>query len=117
MTLQPESELREIAGVTTEQKGAIEHFMQDAIYCWIKNQKGKSFAVRDLMGGDNFNWNGTPLQVLYDYQESLGKGHEAAVDAAGIALGWIVKGLLHKDQRVFKSIAGERVAHYKWIEL
>jgi hypothetical protein len=42
------------------------NFLQGAVYCWCKNQPNKRFALRDLMGGDNSHWEGTPLIVLYE---------------------------------------------------
>ena len=42
-------------------------FLQGAVYCWCKNRKDDWFAARDLLGGNNYYWQGTPLIPLYDY--------------------------------------------------
>ena len=115
MTLRPNSETRSISGVTPEQLRAIKLFMQGAIYCWVKNRKGKEFRVRDLMGGENFSWEGTPLQVLYDNQVRTGRSSEESIAEAGKDLGWIVKDVLVEDKRTFKADHDGWVATYRWI--
>lgn len=42
-------------------------FIQGAVYCWCKNRPDEWFAARDLFGGENYYWEGTPLMPLYDY--------------------------------------------------
>ncbi len=66
MTLIPSSEIRDVTGLTRQQEGDIRNFLQGAVYTWCKNRKDEWFALRDLMGGDNYDWSDTPLQVLYD---------------------------------------------------
>ena len=44
-----------------KQEAEIYSFLQGAVYCWCKNFNDKEFALRDLMGGENFEWTGTPL--------------------------------------------------------
>ena len=115
MSLLPPSELRTVHGITEEQAQAITTFMQGAVYCWVKNRKDEPFAVRDLMGGENFLWEGTPLQVLYDKHVHGGKNHDAAVEAAGKDLGWLTKSMLHADKRTFRADHAGLVASYQWV--
>jgi hypothetical protein len=86
--LNPPSDLREVHGITDEQREAIAHFMQGAIYSWAKNRPNEPFAVRDLMGGENFFWDGTPLIVLYEKHIALGKSNDAAIEDAAKDLGY-----------------------------
>lgn len=65
------------------------------------------------MGGDNFDWNGTPLIVLYQKHISRGKIYAKAVTAAGIDAGWIAKKVMNDDTRKFETKAGY-VRSYKW---
>jgi len=102
MTLRPESELREPSGVEETDRELIRAFMQGAVYSWVKNFPGKPFAVRDLVGGLNNDWNRTSLQVLYDRHVEAGKNAEEAFEAAAKDLGWIVKTLLSDDRRIFE---------------
>lgn len=64
MSLVPTSQLRKVQGITQEQASLIKAFLQGAVYSWAKNRKGEQFAAIDLVGGDNFEWEGTPLIVL-----------------------------------------------------
>jgi hypothetical protein len=114
MTLNPKSDLRDVYGISDVERDLIKAFMQGAVYCWVKNRRDEWFAVRDLMGGENFDWNGTPLQVLFNKHIELGKDEEAAIKAAGIDLGWLVKTVLDEDRRTFDVIKEELVNKYRW---
>ncbi len=59
-------DIREVKEITTDDKKSIMNFLQGAVYCWCKNRKDEWFSLRDLMGGDNYDWQGTPLIVLYE---------------------------------------------------
>lgn len=49
-----------------------------------KNRKNGWFSLRDLIGGDNFYWNGTPLLELYLKHENFGKNSKTSIkDARG----------------------------------
>lgn len=102
MTIRPESELREPSNLNANDRELIRAFMQGAIYCWVKNQPNVPFAVRDLVGGLNTNWNQTPLQILYDRHIEAGRTDEEAFDLAAKDIGWIVKTLLAEDRRTFQ---------------
>lgn len=91
MALTPTSKLRDVNGIDDAQKQLIKAFMQGAVYCWIKNRKDEPFAVRDLMGGENFDWNETPLQVLYQKHVDAGKDKNSAIESAAKDLGWWLK--------------------------
>lgn len=113
MALKEKSEIREVTGITDVQKQSICDFLQGAIYCWCKNRKGEWFAMRDLMGGDNFFWEGTPLYELYLKHERMGKGEQAIGDAAKDA-GWLLKKVIDDDKRIFDSEKRDLVSQYKW---
>lgn len=109
------SELREVYGITDEERAHIKCFMQGAVYCWVKNRMGEPFAVRDLMGGENFEWEGTPLQVLYLKHLNGGKDNDAAIEAAAKDLGWLTKAVLAEDKRTFEAGKAGLVSSYRWI--
>ena len=77
MAITPSSGLRDIRGISDTDKTLIKAFMQGAVYSWVKNRKGEKLAVRDLVGGENFEWKGTPLYVLYHLQVVLENGQTA----------------------------------------
>ncbi len=66
MALKPKSQIRKVYGITDKEKNRILNFLQGAVYYWCKNRKGEWFSLRDLMGGENYYWEGTPLVVLYE---------------------------------------------------
>jgi hypothetical protein len=115
MAFTTQSELRDVTGISGTEKAAIKTFMQGAIYCWVKNRKGEQFAVRDLMGGDNFEWKGTPLYVLYEKHIHQGKSSDAAIESAGKDLGWLVKTVLAEDKRTFDADKAGLVNAYCWV--
>lgn len=117
MTLVPPSELRQVRGITSEQTRRIRDFMQGAVYSWAKNRKDHWFAVRDLVGGDNRNWGGTPLQVLYTKHTASGKTHDKAFEAASHDIGWLTKAVLDSDRREFESRDSGRGKEYRWTGL
>ncbi|MDB6067407.1 MAG: hypothetical protein JWR26_3615 [Pedosphaera sp.] len=115
MALNPPSELRDVHGISEPEKELIKAFMQGAVYSWVKNRKNEAFAVRDLVGGENFEWDGTPLMVLYDKHINTGKGIPDSIDAAAKDLGWLVKTVLAHDKRTFIPSKAGLVNHYCWV--
>ncbi len=115
MALDPASELRDVTGITDAEKAAITTFMQGAIYTWVKNRKDEPFAVRDLVGGENFDWDGTPLFVLYEKHIRQGKSNSEAIAAAAKDLGWLTKTALAQDKRTFIPSKAGLVSHYRWV--
>ena len=115
MALNPPSELRTVTGITEHEQELIEAYMQGAIYSWVKNRRDESFAVRDLVGGENFDWDGTPLIVLYEKHINEGKSNTSAIESAAKDLGWIVKSVLNGDKRTFIASKAGLVNHYRWV--
>lgn len=115
MSLIEKSEIRDVYGISSEQKKCIINFLQGAVYCWCKNRKGEWFSMRDLMGGDNYFWEGTPLLVLYTKHEDKGKSWEQAVLGAGKDSGWLLKKTIERDKRAFETKKEEQIRKYRWI--
>lgn len=107
--------LRNVTKIGEPDKALIYAYMQGAIYCWVKNRRGEWFAVRDLVGGENFDWDGTPLYALYQKHINLGKANTPAIKAAARDLGWLVKAFLTNDKRTFESDKSGLVNVYRWI--
>ena len=112
MTLHPQSELRDV-DISLQEKEKITDFLQGKVDYWCKNREDEWFAARDLVGGENNDWNGTPLQCLYD-KHAKTKSPQDAVEQAGIDVGWLLKTLLDKDSRNFNTDVKERVRQYQW---
>ena len=109
-----DDETRNISSLNDSEKQRAKDFLQGLVYCWCKNQPDKKFAARDLVGGENEDWNKTPLQRVYDCHLDNNKSEEDAYKQAAIDVGWLLKRVLHDDKRVFEQI-DERVNSYKWL--
>lgn len=116
MTLIPTSPTRNVNGISSKELNEIFIFLQGAVYCWCKNRKNEWFSLRDLMGGDNYYWETTPLISLYNKHKSLGKIDKIAIKDAGKDCGWILKSVLKKDYRNFEHKKEELVRKYRWIQ-
>ena len=107
--------MKEVNGVNPNDMQRIRGFLQGSVYCWC-NVKGKEeFAARDLVGGANADWSGTPLYELYDRYIRSGKDPDYAYDQAGIDLGHILKSVLNNDPRTFKTDVDGDVRRYQWV--
>ena len=100
------SEIREVHGISEEQKQRIKDFLQGAIYSWCKNRKDEWFAARDLLGGDNYHWQSTPMFALYEKSED--------VEQAGKDAGWLLKRVISDDKRIFETKNEGLVRQYRW---
>ena len=84
----------------------IEDFVRDHIKAYCRRHAGE-FTVRDLFGGDDWNWgeNDWPITKYYDYYYKRYTGRDwrlnhdeasaKAIKQAGIAVGQIVKYVVH----------------------
>jgi len=100
------SEIREVNGISKEQKQRITDFLQGAIYCWCKNRKNEWFAARDLLGGDNYYWEKTPMFALYEKSKNI--------EQAGKDAGWLLKKVINNDKRSFNTRKNGLVRQYRW---
>ncbi|WP_313360784.1 hypothetical protein [Empedobacter sp.] len=105
--------LRGVYGITQQEEQRIIDFLQGAVYCWCKNRKDEWFGVRDLMGGDNFYWEDTPLLPLFIKHQN--RGVKDPVDAAGKDCGWLLKKVIIMDKRNFETEEIQLTRKYKWV--
>lgn len=109
-----EDKVHQVHGITPRQRREILAFLQGAVYCWCKNNRQEPFAARDLIGGDNNDWQGTPLMALYEYYlDGNDDNYEYAVQEAGKAAGRLLFDLLANDRRVFDTWEGI-TRMYRW---
>ena len=113
MFLDGEHRIHDVYHITKEEKQNIKSFLQGGVYCWCKNnKKNQWFSLRDLMGGENFHWQGTPLIKLYEKHEHK----EDSVKSAGIDAGWLLKKVISDDSRLFETKVEGMIRQYRWIE-
>ena len=105
---------KRVHGFSEEQLRLMRAFLQGAVYCWCKNRKDEWFTARDLLGGDNYFWQGTPLYALYThYLEGNIENHDYAVEEAGKAAGRLLMEVLINDKRTFATEEGY-TRRYRW---
>ena len=116
MTLIPKSEIRQVKEISLQETQRIYDYLQGAVYCWCKNKLGEWFSAREILGGENFDWNGTPMIVLYKKHKSKGKTDEQSVLDAGKDAGWILKKVINDDQRNFETKKENLIRKYRWVK-
>ena len=110
-------QIKGVQGLELQKEQRAKDFMLGAVYCWCKNREGEWFAVRDLFGGDNFDWGDTPLQILYDKKISEGKEHEEAVGEGAKSAGRLLKKTLFENKRrKFETKKEEMTRKYRWVK-
>ena len=95
--------------VNTAEKNDIISYLDQIISGWINKSPNEWFNFKDLLDfylSQHENWNGTPLQVLYDNYIKKGKNHEQALDLAGKAVGKLLKETVHKREEKFDTEKG-----------
>ncbi|MCE7517551.1 hypothetical protein LZG37_05355 [Halomonas titanicae] len=113
MTLSVESKIHQVNGISENERDLAKAYLQGAVYCWCKNRKDEWFSLRDLVGGDNYQWSRTPLMPIYIKHEGVA---EDAVKEAGKDTGWLLMRVLNDDQRTFESKKEGMVKHYRWVD-
>jgi hypothetical protein len=98
--------------ISAEDKEKIKIFLQGMVYCWCKNVRdennnSKWFYARDLVGGESFSWDDTPLKVLNE--------NCVNVKTASQALGNLLYEVLDEDTKHFEFYK-ERDAKYRLVE-
>jgi hypothetical protein len=114
MVLSPPSRVRDVRGLTARQKRRIRDFFQGAVYCWCKNHPNEWFSLRDLMGGVNYHWDGTPLLPLYQKYYPAYPDADA-VKKAGHDGGCLLKRVLRDDRRMFETRKAAMIRQYRWV--
>lgn len=87
-------------------------YIQGAVHSHCNKNVSKDFSVRILFGGNNKNWENTPLQCIYDYHKYIGNAKDPA-DAAAKDVGWLFKSVLIDDTRTFEYIGKDTGSIYK----
>jgi len=96
---------REVSGLTKEQRRDIHNYLHGMVYGWCESRGTQPFAAHNLVGGVNWNWEGTPLQCVYDKQTTDGK---TAYKVAAQEVGRLLKKVIMEDKiRGFACTKGE----------
>lgn len=89
-------------------------YLLGAVQVWCRDRHGEWFAARDLLGGANFYWQGTPLYPLFTYYQQFGDD-EYAKTQAGRAAGWLLKRVLIEDEKRTYETRQGYTREYRWV--
>ena len=90
-------------------------FLYGAVRARCKDFEDAQFAARDLLGGANYFWVGTPMQVLFDKYIDEGCTDEEAIKRAGQSAGKLLKRVLINDRnRTYVIGDAGLAAGYTW---
>lgn len=105
-----------IKGLNSWERDLIYAYLQGAVYRRCNENPNDWFAARDLVGGKNYYWQGTPLIVVYERFRKANppKSSEYAEDMAAKAIGHMLKRVIVDDKRTFDTQVKNLVRHYKW---
>ena len=105
-----------IRGVSEEKIQLMLAFLCGAVRARCADCQGQQFAARDLLGGINYFWEGTPMEVLFTKYCDEGYPAEEAIKLAGITAGHLLKRVLIEDKyRTYIQGDAGLVNGYTWI--
>lgn len=107
-----------IRGIKSEKIQRMLDFIEGGVWTWCvcPENKGKQFALRDLFGGANFDWNETPLQELHDKHLNEGRTDADAWDCTRKDAGRLLKRVLIEDKREYVEGDAGMAKGYTWIK-
>ena len=107
---------REVWCAEEPEKQRMRDYLLGAVQAWCRDRHGEWFAARDLLGGANFYWQGTPLMPLYEYYlANSDEDDEYARRQAGRAAGTLLKRVLIEDsKRTYETRQGY-TREYRWV--
>ncbi len=103
---------REVFNLTDKQRNDILVYLQGMVYGWCASKHQEPFAARDLVGGVNGDWRGTPIQCVYEKQTT---DEDTAFTVAAQEIGRLLKRVIIDDQREFTCEKdGLGTSQYTW---
>lgn len=107
---------REVWCVEEPEKQRMRDYLLGDVQAWCRDRHGEWFAARDLLGGANYYWQGTPLMLLYEYYLEHSDGDEEyAVREARRAVGNLLKSILiEAPKRSYETRQGY-TREYRWV--
>ena len=110
------SSYRNVHGFTPNEIRRMLDYLQGAVQVWCRDRHGEGFAARDLLGGANYHWEGTPLMPLYEYYMAKSDNNwEYSVKQAGRAAGNLLKRVLIEDTKRNYETRQGFTREYRWV--
>lgn len=114
--IEGENTYRNVHGFTECELQRMRDYLLGAVHAWCRDRHGEWFAARDLLGGANYFWQGTPLNRLYEYyMEQSDEDSEYSITQAGRSAGNLLKRVLIEDtKRTYETRSGY-TREYRWV--
>lgn len=107
---------RNVWGIDEPELQRMRDYLLGAVQVWCRDRHEEWFAVRDLLGGANFFWQGTPLMRLFEYyMEKSGEDSEYSIRQAGRAAGHLLKRVLIDDSKRNYETRQGYTREYRWV--
>ena len=105
-----------IRGVSDADIRRMLDFLFGATRAICADREGTQFSVRDILGGANYFWEGTPMEVLFKKYVAEGYSTDAAIVEAGKSAGHLLKRVLIEDaNRTYRLGDAGMVNGYTWL--
>ncbi|MEG1820652.1 MAG: hypothetical protein RR201_00210 [Malacoplasma sp.] len=99
------------AKIIEEEQNLMLEYIQNVLNDYTAEKYDKPFSVEKLFGGQNKNWNGTPLQFLYN--EHVKNNAKDPYKMAAIDAGHLLKKVLREDKcKYYESSSNGRTKEY-----
>ena len=106
---------KRVRGISQECLDRMIAQLKGLVIGFCTNNPYRQFSIRDLLGGENFVWVGTPLQDLYEKHINEGKSDDEAITAAGQDAGRLLKrAIIEMEGRTFVLSDAGLVNGYTW---
>jgi len=105
---------KNVLGIDEPLQQRMRDYLLGAVQAWCRDRHGEWFAARDLLGGANFYWQGTPLYPLFTYYQQFGDDNYA-ITQAGRAAGWLLKRVLIEDEKRTYETRQGYTREYRWV--
>jgi len=105
-----------IRGVSEADIQRMLDFIFGAVRAICADREGTQFAARDFLGGTNYFWQGTPMEVLFEKYIAEGYSTDAAIEEAGKSAGHLLKRVLIEDENRTYRLGDAGMANgYTWL--
>ena len=104
-----------VHGLPIADRNMICVYLQGEVFSWCAKHGDEWFAARNIVGGVNTKWEGTPLYRLYQFYENMNRGDVYAKHQAGVALGHLLKYVIRENKRMFRTRVAGQVRQYQWV--
>lgn len=105
--------------ICEEEANEIQEFITRLYNAVLNQSETIEFTLRDVLGGFNRDWNGTPLQKIYNVYFERINDRDITYQRAAREAGAFLKRALDKDERTFTAFTyfrnGKKLRAYRMV--